>query len=147
MSTTETNETDEPRKKKKKKLGGNSKLLKASIPESKSEKIKKKKKHRDTDDGGNDDDAGEGGSGRKLKKNDNQRKGGVTAFVDDYNDLMARKQEISDEVKVLMATAKAEGFVPKAIKDAAKRARNDANEEHKEYEALVSSYLAVMGVR
>jgi len=103
---------------------------------------KKKKKNRDSDDGGD-----VSASDRKVKRSDNEAGKGLKHFVDSYNGLKAQKDDISAEITVVMAEAKAAGYAPKAVKEAAKLSLDSELEKKKEFDDLVGSYLSMLGVK
>jgi len=69
----------------------------------------------------------------------------LKAFVERIERLEEEKKTISDDIRDVYAEAKANGFDPKALRTVVKLRKEDI-EERKEYEAILDTYLAALGM-
>ena len=69
----------------------------------------------------------------------------LKAFVERIERLEEEKKTISDDIRDVYAEAKANGFDPKALRTVVRLRKEDV-EERKEYEAILETYLAALGM-
>ena len=69
----------------------------------------------------------------------------LKAFVERIERLEEEKKTISDDIRDVYAEAKANGFDAKALRAVVRLRKEDA-EERKEYEAILETYLAALGM-
>lgn len=83
-----------------------------------------------------------------LPPKEHNSKGQLKAYVDRFNNLADRADEVREDTKELAAEAKGNGFDVAAIKKIVKLAREDADKKSKREnaEAVFDTYAASLGL-